>query len=59
MKIPESFKQLWKICEADQVVLLQGIGDILKDDLKHLHQGSKKITDQTSTIKNITQQPLS
>jgi hypothetical protein len=30
---------------ADQVELLGGIGDMLKDDLEHLHQVSKKITD--------------
>jgi hypothetical protein len=44
---------------ADQVELLGGIGDMLKDDLEHLHQVSKKITDWTSKIKNITQQTLS
>jgi hypothetical protein len=44
---------------ADQVVLLGGIGDILEADLEHLHQVSKKITDERSKIKNVTQQALS
>jgi hypothetical protein len=44
---------------ADQVELLGGIGDMLEDDLEHLHQVSKKITDRTNKIKNITQQALS
>jgi hypothetical protein len=30
---------------ADQVEHLGGIGDMLEDDLEHLHQVSKKITD--------------
>jgi hypothetical protein len=30
---------------ADQVEHLGGIGDILEDDLEHLHQVSKKTTD--------------
>ncbi len=44
---------------ADQVEHLGGIGDILEDDLEHLHQVSKKTTDWTSKIKNITKQALS
>jgi len=30
---------------ADQVESLGGIGDMLKDDLEHLHQVSKRIMD--------------
>jgi hypothetical protein len=44
---------------ADQVELLGGIGDMLEDDLEHLHQISKKISDRTSRIKNKHQQALS
>jgi hypothetical protein len=44
---------------ADQVEHLGGIGDMLEDDLEHLHQVSKKITDRTSKIKDITKQALS
>ncbi len=44
---------------ADQVELLQGIGDMLEDDLEHLHQISKKISHRTSRIKNMAQQALS
>jgi hypothetical protein len=38
---------------------LKGIGDLLEDDLEQLHQVSKKITDQTSRIKNKHQQARS
>jgi hypothetical protein len=41
---------------ADQVEHLEGIGDMLEDDLEHLHQVSKRITDRTSKIKTITKQ---
>jgi hypothetical protein len=44
---------------ADQVEHLGGIDDMLEDDLEHLHQVSKKISDRTSKIKNITRQALS
>jgi hypothetical protein len=44
---------------ADQVEHHGGIGDMLEDDLEHLHQVSKKIIDQTNKIKNITKQALS
>ncbi len=37
---------------VEQVERLKGIGDLLEDDLEHLHQMSKKITDRTSRIKN-------
>jgi len=44
---------------ADQVEHLGGLGDMLEDDLEHLHQVSKRITDRTSKIKNITKQAFS
>jgi hypothetical protein len=44
---------------ANQVELLRGIGDVLEDDIEHLHQISKKISDRTSSIKNKHQQALS
>jgi hypothetical protein len=43
---------------ADQVELLGGISDMMNDDLENLHQVLKKITDQTSKIKNIIQHAL-
>jgi hypothetical protein len=42
-----------------QAERIGGIGDLLEDDLEHLHQISKKITDQTSRIKNKMQQARS
>jgi hypothetical protein len=36
---------------AEQVERLQGVGDLLEDDLEHLHQMSKKIADGTNRIK--------
>jgi hypothetical protein len=39
---------------ADQVDFFRGIGDLLEDDLAHLHQISKKISDRTSRIKTST-----
>ncbi len=42
-----------------QVEILGDIGDILEDDLEHLHRISKKIEDRTCRIKNIAQQALS
>jgi hypothetical protein len=44
---------------ADQVEHLGGLGNMLEDDLEHLHQVSTRITDRTSKIKNITKQALS
>ncbi len=44
---------------SNQVELLGGIGDMLENDLEHLHQISKKISDRTSRIKNKHQQALS
>ena len=44
---------------VEQVERLKGIGDLLEDDLEHLHQMSKKITDRTSRIKNKNQQARS
>jgi hypothetical protein len=41
---------------AEQMKRLGGIGDLLEDDLEHLHQTSKKISDRTSKIKNKIQQ---
>jgi hypothetical protein len=35
---------------------LGGFGDLLKDDLEHLHQMSKAISNRTSSIKNKQQQ---
>ena len=44
---------------VEQVERLQGIGDLLEDDLEHLHQMSKKIADQTNRIKKkISKQDL-
>ncbi len=42
-----------------QAERIGGIGDLLLVDLEHLHQISKKITDQTSRIKNKMQQARS
>jgi len=42
-----------------QMEHLGGFGDLLEDDLEHLHQTSKRIKDQTSRIKNKSQQALS
>jgi len=42
-----------------QAKRIGGIGDLLEDDLEHIHQISKKITDQTSRIKNKMQQARS
>jgi hypothetical protein len=42
-----------------QMEQLGGFGDLLEDDLEHLHQMSKRITDRTSRIKSRTQQTLS
>ena len=44
---------------VDQVERFGGIGDMLEDDLEHLHQQSKKISDRTSRIKNKVQQAIS
>lgn len=41
---------------VDQVESLNGIGDMLEDDLEHLHQVSKRIMDRTSKIKDVTKQ---
>jgi len=41
---------------ADQVESLGGIGDMLENDLEHLHQVSKRILDRTSKIKDVTKQ---
>jgi len=41
---------------AEQVQCLGGIGDLLEDELEHLHQMSKKISERTSRIKNKVQQ---
>ena len=41
---------------AEQMKRLGGMGDLLEDDLEHLHQTSKKISDRTSKIKNKIQQ---
>ncbi len=37
---------------------LNGFGDLLEDDLEHLHQISKTISDSTSCIKSKEQQAL-
>jgi len=42
-----------------QAERIGGIGDLLEDDLEHLHQILKKITDQPSRIKNKMQQARS
>ena len=42
-----------------QMEQLGGFGDLLEDDLEHLHQTSKRITDRTSRIKSKMQQALS
>jgi hypothetical protein len=39
--------------------LLRGFGDMLEDDLEHLHQTSKRISDRTSRMRNKTQQAFS
>jgi uncharacterized protein YoxC len=44
---------------VEQVEQVKGIGDFLEDDLEHFHQTSKKITNQTSKIKNKDQQARS
>jgi len=44
---------------SDQVELIGGIGDLLEDDLEHLHQMSQKISYRTGRIKNAVQQALS
>lgn len=44
---------------SDQVELIGGIGDLLEDDLEHLHQMSQKISYRTGRIKNAIQQALS
>jgi len=44
---------------STQMERLGGFGDLLEDDLEHLHQTSKRITDWTSRIKSRTQQALS
>jgi len=44
---------------VEQVERLNGIGDLLEDDLEHLHQMSKKIGDRTNRIKNKDQQARS
>ena len=44
---------------VDQVERFGGIGDMLEDDLEHLHQQSKKNSDRTSRIKNKVQQAIS
>jgi len=44
---------------VEQVERLNGIGDLLEDDLEHLHQMSKKIADRTSRIKVKDQQARS
>jgi hypothetical protein len=36
---------------SDQVELIEGIGDLLEDDLEHLHQMSQKISYRTGRIK--------
>jgi hypothetical protein len=41
---------------ADQVELLGSIGDMLEDDVEHLHQMLQKISYRTSRIKNVAQQ---
>jgi hypothetical protein len=43
---------------SDQVGLIGGIGDLLEDDLEHLHQMSQKISYRTGRIKNAVQQAL-
>jgi hypothetical protein len=35
---------------AEHVQCLGGIGDLLEDELEHLHQMSKKISERTSRI---------
>jgi len=44
---------------VEQVERLQGIRDLLEDDLEHLHQMSKKIADRTNRIKKKDQQARS
>jgi hypothetical protein len=41
---------------VEQVKRLEGIGDVLEDDLEHLHQTSAKITSCVSRMKNKDQQ---
>ncbi len=48
------------LCHAyTQMEQLGGFGDLLEDDLEHLHQTSKRISDRTSRIKSRTQQAIS
>jgi hypothetical protein len=48
------------LCHAFQLIKwLGGFGDLLEDDLEHLHQMSKAISDRTSRIKNKQQQAFS
>jgi hypothetical protein len=48
------------LCHAfQQMKRLGGFGDLLEDDLEHLHQMSKAISDRTSRIKNKQQQAFS
>jgi hypothetical protein len=44
---------------VEQVECLQGIGDLLEDDLECLHQMSKKIADRTNRIKKKDKQARS
>jgi hypothetical protein len=44
---------------ADQVEFFGGIGDLLEDDLEHLHQMSQRISYRTGRIKSTTQQAIS
>jgi hypothetical protein len=47
------------LCHAfPQMQRLNGFGDLLEDDLKHLHLISKTISDSTSHIKSKEQQAL-
>jgi hypothetical protein len=41
---------------VEQMKRFGGIGDLLEDDLEHLHQTLKKNSDRTSRIKNKIQQ---
>ena len=42
----------------DQMKRLKGIGDMLEDDIEHMHQISARIESRTNRIKNKPQQPL-
>ena len=49
----------WMLCHAfPQMQRLNGFGDLLEDDLKHLHLISKTISDSTSRMKRKEQQAL-